>query len=1393
MKGLNTVTVLGTIDAPAGSITVEGDKVAVRDGAQLLSRGSSVISQDKFGRLVGKVLDGGRIQVAGQKLTLDAGSIFDVSGTSTELDVAPNGNGLDRDTTRRKQTIASNGGSIQVTARGPSTIESTFRGNPGGPRAAGGRLSVSVESAPDESGVSRAQFITTLAAIAEQLTLSSWRDVIGLDLDAAYGGLGSPVPLIITQEILDAVQDLTLTLQNGPITYRAPTDPLGAVGLTPEILDAFINFAGLDFTTIIRAKETRLSVDGLRNGGFDYVGFGVPGSLKLEGDVTLATRGTVALSSFNVVKPDNGTATIKANYVSLGGSTDKALAGVPSLMGRLVVEANAIDISGFTSAGIADTILRSGGDLRLTGSLFADGRLTLQASQIYPGTGVNARIETPKQVTILGNGSSRAPLSAGGKLTIAAPIIEQFGTLRAPTGELTLNASERIVLGEGSLTSVSAEGAIVPYGYTKNGDSWYYMDDKRIIAPPEKRMLLQGPTIDMRAGAVVDISGGGDLFASEFVPGPGGSRDILLQPGMFAIMPGQSGVLGPYDAGARYAGAEVGAQIYLAGGNGVAAGYYTLLPANYALLPGAYLVSNVKGSDFTGRGMTMVHPDGTILMPGYRSDGLSGARAQYDSMWRVMSGATVRSYSEYYENTANAFFTSEKFRLTQYRDIGRDSLVAPRLPIDGGILALKAQQDLLIAGTLRSRAAEGGRGGLVDIAAAKIAVVGVGQESASLRNDGYLVIDSASLSNFGAASLLLGGTRSAALDGVRIDVAASDVIIRNDEGSALVGSEIILTAKERMAVEAGSVIAAEGTLQADSGDLLIAPQVERYVDTRGNADPSDDIITPARDWGALLRVSNGGAVMVKREGAESSNGVLEIGAGAVLRGGASLILDATKDTIVTPGTRLSGVDVSIASGRIGVGGGTSGLILGNETLASLASTQKLTLASYSTIDFYGSVNLASGALQHLTLDAAAIVGYGSVPVAIEGKQIRLVSSGRSFTEPTGTGSGTLTIAADELILGAGDKHLRGFSSINLVGRNAITGEGRGSAEAGSSALTLRAPVVTGAGAQQSVTTSGALIVTGAGGAGTGRDSNGSRFDFAGGKVAIETVIDLLGGTVTATASAGDVVIGDGGVIDVGGFRKDFFDVAQFGRAGRIGLTATAGSVRVQGGGLLNFAAHTDGGDAGTLDVVAIGGTFDAVGAIRGHASANAIGGSFSLDTLSVPNFGALNQMLNTSGVSEARSFRVRSGDIVLDGVTQARQLSVQADHGSVTVTGTLDASSHRGGRIEIAAARNLVVASGARLLARNTGEFGSSRVFLETRGEGGGIIDVQGALIDVTSPEGGRVLIRAPQTRGGAVVTGVDVATDVAVGNLDAVIIGARESIGDRPGERLLSGQDLCA
>ena len=54
------------------------------------------------------------------------------------------------------------------------------------------------------------------------------------------------------------------------------------------------------------------------------------------------------------------------------------------------------------------------------------------------------------------------------------------------------------------------------------------------------------------------------------------------------------------------------------GVNGLAAGQYMLLPAHYALLPGAYSVKLVAGTQNFGSQQNMLNADGSMLVSGYR-------------------------------------------------------------------------------------------------------------------------------------------------------------------------------------------------------------------------------------------------------------------------------------------------------------------------------------------------------------------------------------------------------------------------------------------------------------------------------------------------------------------------------------------------------------------------------------------------------------------------------------------------------------------------------------------------------------------------------------------------------------------------------------------------------
>ena len=73
-----------------------------------------------------------------------------------------------------------------------------------------------------------------------------------------------------------------------------------------------------------------------------------------------------------------------------------------------------------------------------------------------------------------------------------------------------------------------------PYGTTVDGVEWQFSPTTGatapdLTAPPAKYIGVNGSRVALDKGAKIDLSGGGDLQAVEWVPGTGGTRDVLSQ------------------------------------------------------------------------------------------------------------------------------------------------------------------------------------------------------------------------------------------------------------------------------------------------------------------------------------------------------------------------------------------------------------------------------------------------------------------------------------------------------------------------------------------------------------------------------------------------------------------------------------------------------------------------------------------------------------------------------------------------------------------------------------------------------------------------------------------------------------------------------------------------
>ena len=384
------------------------------------------------------------------------------------------------------------------------------------------------------------------------------------------------------------------------------------------------------------------------------------------------------------------------------------------------------------------------------------------------------------------------------------------------------------------------------------------------------------------AAATVDIKGGGDLYAYEWLPGTGGSRDALaagVTPGLYAILPSLRDGFAPFDP-QEYRGSDLrpGDSIYLSGGNGLAAGFYPLLPARYALLPGAMLVSAVPGTTDAVPGVDTRLADGTQLVAGYRTFAGTGIRDARMSGFVVRPGSYGRELASYRDTRASTFDTETR----------------PVAPDDAARLSLTATHSFDLAGRVLASANARGRGASIDIAAPNLVVRQGGGVT-----DGVVTVDAGVLQGWGAASLLLGGRRAA--DGRTVDVISDSVTIAS--GATLSGSEIIVAANDEVRLESASGLS--------SGDASASLEFDEEAPLRFAGEDSG---------AAVLGVSATRALFVEREGSSEAGGRVDADAGSSIASRGALLIDGPEAVIAAGTISGSGATWALGSRDINFGG-----------------------------------------------------------------------------------------------------------------------------------------------------------------------------------------------------------------------------------------------------------------------------------------------------------------------------------------------------------------------------------------------------------------------------------------------------------------------------------------
>ncbi len=1331
----------GTIRAPAGNISLTLPEVPTAlygynprgaiwlgANASLSAAGVFVPGASALGLREGQVLPGGSVSLAANEgyIVMAPGSRIDVSGASAQIDVP-------RQASSPLQ-VGSNAGSVTLVAEQGMVLGGELRARAGTDQAVGGSLTARVtDSVRDRSG--NPDLLSQFPTGDRSIRVA--QQTAAFPAEFEFGG------------------DIDLKAENGIATFSVEQTSLGA-------------FA----STVLRADN----------------------SVQLAEGVALKQARSLQLDAPNLDVPGGG-ATLSAPYVALGHSVSARedaqifqLTPVASPgIGSLSVQADVIDLLGYIGLrGVGDTLLAASQAIRtrgvrspsldpalanetgqdiLSGALLAAGNITLRSPQTYPTSASSYRIKTDTGAITIDSASStnghQGILSAGGELSVEAPTILQSGVLRAPLGTIKLVAGASLTLAPGSVTSTAMTPAVgaVPYGRTQNGLEWL-LDlggvSRPLPAPPQASITLNAPQTDIQAGAVVDLSGGGDLYAYEFVSGPGGSADTLAAVGQqFAVLPALGAGYAPYDPHYSF-GSTVrpGDAIQISGAGGLPSGTYTMLPARYALLPGAYLVTPTSGFQDLQPGDVVRRLDGVPIVAGRRAVlGTDFVDSRY-SGFTVEPGTAARMRSEYRDSFANAFFATQALR--------RDTQV-PRLPRDAGSLSAFATQSLGFAGDFLTTPAKDGRGAVVDVSAQNLKIVSTRTEDPS-----FVQLTVADLSNLKAESLLIGGTRSRSDAGTQIAIGTQQLVV-DTAGNALSAPEIMLAATDTITVKSGSVVDGTGSLAADAQLSLVDP-------SGGTA-------------GALVRVSAAALPVALQRPAnvDRTRGSIVIDSGAELRAARSVLLDASSDTRALGTISLGqGGELSVGAGRISlgeVGQVADGLILNNDQLAGLTGLRSLNLRSYSSIDFWGTAQLAGRAV---TLDAAALLGLDNAGKAatVTADQLRFQNSNASLDLSTTGGTGALVVSADQLVLGAGAKTIRGFAQSDFTGTSEILLEGRGALNV-DGALKLAAHRIAGVSAAvNEVRSAGALEI-----AGLARPEDfvatqglGAHLSFAGASVLQGGNIDAPAGVVELRAEGanGSLRLAAGSVTSAPGATRNFDGLVLPLPAGKVRLVSAQGDVELQQGALVDVSARGEAGAAGSISVSAIGGNALLAGNLLATAQSPELSGSFSLDAKSIgatsagpQDLGDLISLLNLGQFDLSRTFRVRAGDLTLPAgegrEMRARSVRVVADAGRIDIQGVIRANAPKGGAIEIAARDQIKLHAGAVLDASAAQALDrAGRISLATTS--GDLALDSGSIVALgSSVAPGELWLRAPRTRS----IGAALDNEVAVSNIAADLRGA--------------------
>lgn len=731
--------------------------------------------------------------------------------------------------------------------------------------------------------------------------------------------------------------------------------------------------------------------------GFDSLGFGSGHSLTFTDSMTHDIGRVLTLDAPEIrssgiagqtVSLTADTITLK-NSIYLKNTAPQALAesSVFSLEGCSIDIQGSMDIYGFR-----DTKLAALKDIRVSdkyytqdlgtsmdyyGELNVSGDLAMTASRIFPTTYSDFTFHSDGKITTRRSElTDETPVySAGGRLVLEAEEIDHGGVLAAPMGEVVLcgkdnstdeaasyDRAESITLQEGSRITTAGDAAVLYGAYNSDGSVWTVNEregsnskDIKFETLPEKKVTLAGDTVVSEQGSTIDVSGGGSVFTYLFQKGVEGTVDPLKKSGSYVLMPVSKD-------------AAPGEGIYIAGGQGIAEGRYTIMGEEFAFQPGAVIVTDMgKTTNLAGN---QVSEAGFPVVIGYESKTGQADHSPIAHAYSLRSAKDVLTEGNY-----------------SYKEKTADA---------GGSLSITANTNTLSA-SLKGGGKGNAPGGILHLTGDEV-IIGTTDDAT-----GKLVVAPSSISGSGFSDIAIGDsstntltvTSGSTISVNNLDLAAETVTVETgvvmDTGHDKTGTIRITAENGSLDLKAGSTVQAgealvlegadmtlNGSIGVDKGSITLRSDSIALINGSETDSPASTGLVIDDAFWAMICGSEALALV--------SNGAMTLDSGLSIEKEGSLILDTAVLSVTSDGQTDKTADVT-ADTLVLKNNGDKNKVSGLPA-ADPESTLTLTARNHLTVEFADRAEKNETGVSR----SIALKGMGETTLAA-GQELRLKGQG----------------------------------------------------------------------------------------------------------------------------------------------------------------------------------------------------------------------------------------------------------------------------------------------------------------------------------------------------------------------------------------------------------------